>query len=61
MTDLIAALGLVFVIEGLLWAAFPRMARHLAEAAAEMPENSLRLAGAIAIAVGVAIVWLVRG
>jgi uncharacterized protein len=61
MTDLFTALGLVFVIEGLLWAAFPRMGLGLLEAAAQMPEQALRVAGATAIALGVFVVWLVRG
>lgn len=61
MDDLIVALGLVLVIEGLLWAVSPAFGRRMLEAAAEMPESTLRTAGAIAIAAGVAIVWFVRG
>ena len=61
MTDLIVALGLVLVIEGLLWAAFPRLGLRMLVAAAEMPEQVLRLAGALAIAMGVLVVWMVRG
>ncbi len=61
MTDLIVALGLVLVIEGLLWAAFPRMGLRMLVAAAEMPEQVLRMAGALAIALGVLVVWFVRG
>lgn len=61
MTDLIVALGLVLVIEGLLWAAFPRLGLRMLVAAAEMPEQVLRLAGALAIALGVLVVWMVRG
>lgn len=59
--DLLVGIGLVLVIEGLVWAAFPRLAFKMLAAAAEMPEQSLRLGGAIALAVGVAVVWLVRG
>lgn len=61
MTDLLVAVGLVFVIEGLLWALFPRFGRRMLEVAGEMPEQSLRTAGAVAVAVGVLMVWLVRG
>lgn len=60
MTDFIVAIGLVLVIEGLLWAAFPGYALQLLEAAAKTPESSLRTAGAVAVAIGVLIVWLVR-
>lgn len=61
MPDLIVAFGLVFVIEGVLWAVFPRMGLKLLETAASSPEQALRQAGAIAVAIGVFIVWLVRG
>lgn len=61
MSDLLSAFGLVLVIEGLLWALAPGFGRRMLEAAAEMPEHSLRIAGAGAVAAGVVIVWLVRG
>lgn len=61
MSELIVALGLVLVIEGLLWALAPRFGLRMLEAAAEMPESSLRTAGAVAVAIGVLIVWFVRG
>jgi uncharacterized protein len=61
MSDIIVAIGLVMVIEGLLWAAAPQLGLRMLEAAAEMPERSLRTAGAVAIAAGFVLVWLVRG
>lgn len=61
MSDLLSAFGLVLVIEGLLWALAPGFGRRMLEAATEMPEHSLRIAGAGAVAAGVVIVWLVRG
>ena len=61
MRDLAVALGLVLVIEGLLWALAPSLGRKLLQATAEAPEQTVRLAGAIAIAAGVLVVWVVRG
>jgi uncharacterized protein len=61
MQDLIVAFGLVFVIEGLLWAAFPQMGLKLLEIASISSEQHMRWAGAVAIGIGVFIVWLVRG
>ncbi len=61
MTDLLVAFGLVLVIEGLVWAAAPRLGLRMLAAAALLPEQSLRLGGAAAIAAGVVVVWLVRG
>jgi hypothetical protein len=59
--DFLAAMGLVLVIEGLVYGGFPGLARKLATEVLSMPENALRIAGLAAIAIGVGIVWLVRG
>lgn len=61
MTDLIAAIGLVLVIEGILYGGFPRFARRMAAQAASSPEDLLRIAGLAAAMLGVLVVWLVRG
>jgi uncharacterized protein YjeT (DUF2065 family) len=61
MNDLLVGIGLVLVIEGLLWAAIPSLARRALLVASVTPEPTLRLGGAVAVAMGVAIVWLVRG
>ncbi len=45
MSDLLVALGLVLVLEGLLWALAPQLGRQLLAAAAATPEASLRKAG----------------
>ena len=58
---MLVAVGLVLVIEGLLWAAAPQLGIKLLAAAAQMPEQALRTAGAAAVAAGFVIVWLVRG
>lgn len=61
MTDFLAAVGLVLVIEGLVYGGFPNLARRLAGEVLSTPEQVLRLAGLGAIGAGVLIVWLVRG
>lgn len=61
MSDLAVALGLVLVIEGLVWALAPGTAVRLLEMARETPEGRLRAAGWIAVAAGAVIVWLIRG
>lgn len=60
MSDFLAAVGLVLVIEGLVWAAFPRGGTAMLQVAAATPERSLRLGGLVAMAIGVFVVWLVR-
>jgi uncharacterized protein len=59
--DFLAAIGLVLVVEGLVYGGFPGLAKKLAGEVLSMPESTLRIAGLVAIAVGVGIVWLVRG
>jgi hypothetical protein len=61
MTDLIAALGLAFVIEGLLWALFPRNALTFLELISTLPEATVRRGAVAVMAIGVFIVWLARG
>ncbi len=61
MRDFWAAMGLVLVVEGVIYGGFPGLAKKLASEVLAMPESVLRAAGLVAMAVGVAIVWLVRG
>lgn len=61
MQDFLAAVGLVLVVEGLVYGGFPRLAKRLAADVLTMPEGMLRVGGLAAIAIGVGIVWLVRG
>lgn len=60
MSDFLAAIGLVFAIEGILFAAFPLGTKRAMSAALDLPDGRLRIAGLISALVGVVIVWLVR-
>jgi len=61
MTDLITALGLALAIEGILYALFPDAMRKMMAQILSQPQTTIRTAGLLAAAVGVVIVWLVRG
>ena len=61
MSQFLVALGLVLVIEGLLFAALPGAAKRLAASAVESPETTLRIAGIISAVIGLVLIWLVRG
>jgi len=61
MEALWLAFGLVLVIEGLAYAAFPEQMRRMMRQALELPEGTLRMGGLLAAIVGVALVWLIRG
>jgi uncharacterized protein YjeT (DUF2065 family) len=59
--DFLTAIGLVLVVEGIVYGGFPGLAKRLATEVLSVPENALRIAGLVAVAIGVGIVWLVRG
>jgi uncharacterized protein len=60
MGDFMAALGLVFVIEGLIFAAFPVHAKKAMIAVLETPEASLRAIGLGSALAGLLMVALAR-
>lgn len=60
MSDFLAALGLVFVIEGVLYAAAPDGMKRLMAASQALPAGALRAGGLGAAILGVVVVWLVR-
>ncbi len=61
MSDFIVALGLVFVIEGLVFSAFPGTAKRAIATVLETPDGSLRAVGIISAVVGILMIWLIRG
>ena len=61
MKDLAVGIGLVLVIEGLIWALWPGIGKAMADAAATIDPSKLRTLGLVSVALGVGIVWLVRG
>jgi uncharacterized protein YjeT (DUF2065 family) len=61
MWDFLVALGLVFAIEGILFAAFPSITKRAMTNVLEAPDNVLRVVGVVSAAVGIALIWIVRG
>ncbi len=59
MHDLFIALALVLVIEGLLYAAFPRQMRSIVERMAQLTDTVLRQTGLFTAAIGVALIWII--
>ena len=60
MRDFGAALGLVLVLEGLVWAAFPDGMRKAIAAAQDSPILTLRALGLGAAIIGLLLIWLAR-
>jgi len=61
VTDLLTALALVLVLEGICYAVAPDGMKRMAALAAGTPSSTLRATGLFAAALGVLIVWLIRG
>jgi len=61
MQEFATALALVLVVEGLLWAAFPNGMRRAVAVALDMRIDQLRMGGLIFAALGIVLVWLLRG
>lgn len=60
MADLVTALGLVLVIEGIVYGAFPHLGHKVGEFLRTAPDDQLRVAGLVSAAIGLGIVWLAR-
>ena len=60
MSDFLAAIGLVFAIEGILFAAFPLSTKRAMAVALDLPDGRLRIIGLVSALIGIVIVWLVR-
>ncbi len=61
MSDLLVAVGLFLVIEGLLYALAPGFIRRMAEALPLVTDQQMRVFGLAAVCIGVFVVWVVRG
>ena len=58
--DLLMALGLVLVIEGLLYALVPGHLKAMMLAMQKLSDDQLRIGGVAAMSLGVGVVWIVR-
>jgi uncharacterized protein YjeT (DUF2065 family) len=61
MSDLLTAMALVLVIEGLVLAVFADRLDVLLERLADIPPEVLRVAGVVSAVLGLLAVWLIRG
>ena len=60
LAHVLMALGLVLVIEGLLYALVPAQLKAMMQQVQNLSNDQLRIAGVAAMATGVVAVWLVR-
>jgi len=60
-TDIGTGIAMVLIIEGLVYALAPWLVESLLEAMKEMPLETRRRIGLVAVALGVALVWFSKG
>ena len=58
--DFLVGLGILFVLEGLMFAASPAWMRRAMKSAMTTPDNILRAVGIGSAVVGLLLIWLVR-
>ncbi|NNF71184.1 MAG: DUF2065 domain-containing protein [Rhodobacteraceae bacterium] len=61
MAFLLLGLGLVLVIEGLVFALAPSRLDEVLEMLRRIPHDTRRFMGLAAVAIGVVLIWLARG
>jgi len=59
LENVLMALGLVLVIEGLLYALVPAQLKAMMQSMQKLSDDQLRMGGVAALATGVVAVWLV--
>ena len=61
MRELIIAIGLLFFIEGMLYALFPSKMKNMLKVIEGLPINQLRVSGLFFAIIGFIIVWYFKG
>ena len=58
--DFLIGVGILLVLEGILFAASPAFMRKAMQSALETPDNILRAVGIVSAVAGLILIWLVR-
>ena len=58
--DFLIGLGVLFVLEGLMFAASPAWMRKAMKSALATPDHILRTAGLVSAVVGLILIWFIR-
>jgi hypothetical protein len=60
MNEFFVAIGLLFVIEGLLYSLFPDQMKGMMQKMKDLPSNNLRTGGLFFALIGFIIVWIIK-
>jgi len=60
MIDFLSAIGLIFILEGLLLFSSPRRLKKILQIITIYPENKIRMIGGVSVLLGIVLLWIIR-
>ena len=60
MIDFLSAIGLVFILEGLLLFSSPKRLKKILQIVTIYPENKIRIIGGVSVLLGIVLLWIIR-
>ena len=60
MIDFLSAIGLVFILEGLLIFSSPNRLKKILQIVTIYPENKIRIIGGVSVLLGIVLLWIIR-
>ena len=60
MLDFLSAIGLIFIMEGLLLFASPKRLKKILQIITIYPENKIRMIGGVSVLIGIVLLWIIR-
>tara|TARA_X000000950_G_scaffold113272_1_gene142539 strand:- start:3271 stop:3456 length:186 start_codon:yes stop_codon:yes gene_type:complete len=60
MLDFLSAIGLIFILEGLLLFSSPKRLKKILQMITIYPESKIRMIGGISVLIGIVLLWIIR-
>jgi uncharacterized protein YjeT (DUF2065 family) len=60
MLDFLSAIGLIFILEGLLLFSSPKRLKKILQIITTYPENKIRMIGGVSVLIGIVLLWIIR-
>ena len=60
MIDFLSAIGLIFILEGLLLFSSPKRLKNILQIITKYPESKIRIIGGVSVLLGIVLLWIIR-
>tara|TARA_A100001388_G_scaffold5475_1_gene4015 strand:+ start:66 stop:251 length:186 start_codon:yes stop_codon:yes gene_type:complete len=60
MLDFLSAIGLIFILEGLLLFSSPKRLKKILQVITIYPESKIRMIGGFSVLIGIVLLWIIR-